>query len=458
MMTNEHEQNPHSNSTNQGGKFADQNVKPEAPAINDPWGIASVVASVMGELEPTLPATKQQPTTEVFASEGDQQPNEEPAEWVDLREKNDEQLFEDVADDVVQQDQGDLNATQTEQNVEPATAKPLKEKRSWFPFGRANKKPTAITEQTNTPVEPTISGDIESIFQSPSQAIEQDENLEPEEAVRDATTPPHITSNSNSNRNSNSNSNRNSEQDDDEVIVVTQTSKLTMVATGIALVLGMAGVGVGTLSLSRTNATSFTSQVELRTDMVARMDKLEGEIMTNKQSDQSAGNAFNLSLQKLEADIASMGTQLNDLKAVTEKISADTELSTTWSRQTRAAADDLAKTVDSINTAVSSASTEIARLKSSLATVSAQRQQAARAQVKAKRKQTPVTSIEGFKLFSVDDWGGVMLITMTKDDVVNRLQIGDFLEGWRVDTADIANKRVVFVKGDIRTIVIANGG
>ena len=328
-----------------------------------------------------------------------------------------------------------MNATQTEQNVEPATAKPLKEKRSWFPFGRANKKPTAITEQTNTPVEPTISGDIESIFQSPSQAIEQDENLEPEEAVRDATTPPHITSNS--------------EQDDDEVVVVTQTSKLTMVATGIALVLGMAGVGVGTLSLSRTNATSFTAQmVELRTDMVARMDKLEEEIMTNKQSDQSAGNAFNLSLQKLEAEIASMGTQMNDLKAVTEKISA----------QTRAAADDLAKTVDSINTAVSSASTEIARLKSSLTTVSAQRQQAARAQVKAKRKQTPVTSIEGFKLFSVDDWGGVMLITMTKDDVVNRLQIGDFLEGWRVDTADIANKRVVFVKGDIRTIVIANGG
>ena len=433
MMTNEHEQNPHSNSTNQGGKFADQNVKPEAPATNDPGGIASVVASVMGEPEPTLPATKQQPTTEVFASEGDQQPNEEPAEWVDLREKNDEQLFEDVADDVVQQDQDDL--------VEPATAKPLKEKRSWFPFGRANKKPTAITEQTNTPVEPTISGDIESIFQSPSQAIVQDENLEPEEAVRDATTPPHITSNSNSNRNS--------EQDDDEVVVVTQTSKLTMVATGIALVLGMAGVGVGTLSLSRTNATSFTAQmVELRTDMVARMDKLEEEIMTNKQSDQSAGNAFNLSLQKLEADIASMGTQMNDLKAVTEKISA----------QTRAAADDLAKTVDSINTAVSSASTEIARLKSSLTTVSAQRQQAARAQVKAKRKQTPVTSIEGFKLFSVDDWGGVMLITMTKDDVVNRLQIGDFLEGWRVDTADIANKRVVFVKGDIRTIVIANGG
>ena len=334
-----------------------------------------------------------------------------------------------------------MNATQTEQNVEPATAKPLKEKRSWFPFGRANKKPTAITEQTNTPVEPTISGDIESIFQSPSQAIEQDENLEPEEAVRDATTPPHITSNSNSNRNS--------EQDDDEVVVVTQTSKLTMVATGIALVLGMAGVGVGTLSLSRTNATSFTAQmVELRTDMVARMDKLEEEIMTNKQSDQSAGNAFNLSLQKLEAEIASMGTQMNDLKAVTEKISA----------QTRAAADDLAKTVDSINTAVSSASTEIARLKSSLTTVSAQRQQAARAQVKAKRKQTPVTSIEGFKLFSVDDWGGVMLITMTKDDVVNRLQIGDFLEGWRVETADIANKRVVFVKGDIRTIVIANGG
>lgn len=445
MMTNEHEQNPHSNSTNQGGKFADQNVKPEAPAINDPWGIASVVASVMGEPEPTLPATKQQPTTEVFASEGDQQPNEEPAAWVDLREKNDEQLFEEVADDVVQQDQDDLNATQTEQNVEPATAKPLKEKRSWFPFGRANKKPTAITEQTNTPVEPTISGDIESIFQSPSQAIEQDENLEPEEAVRDATTPPHITSNS--------------EQDDDEVVVVTQTSKLTMVATGIALVLGMAGVGVGTLSLSRTNATSFTAQmVELRTDMVARMDKLEGEIMTNKQSDQSAGNAFNLSLQKLEADIASMGTQLNDLKAVTEKISADTELSITWSRQTRTAADDLAKTVDSINTAVSSASTEIAHLKSSLATVSAQRQQAALAQVKAKREQTPVTSIEGFKLFSVDDWGGVMLITMTKDDVVNRLQIGDFLEGWRVDTADIANKRVVFVKGDIRTIVIANGG
>lgn len=445
MMTNEHEQNPHSNSTNQGGKFADQNVKPEAPATNDPWGIASVVASVMGEPEPTLPATKQQPTTEVFASEGDQQPNEEPAEWVDLREKNDEQLFEDVADDVVQQDQDDLNATQTEQNVEPATAKPLKEKRSWFPFGRANKKPTAITEQTNTPVEPTISGDIESIFQSPSQAIEQDENLEPEEAVRDATTPPHITSNSNSNRNSE----QDDDDDDDEVVVVTQTSKLTMVATGIALVLGMAGVGVGTLSLSRTNATSFTAQmVELRTDMVARMDKLEEEIMTNKQSDQSAGNAFNLSLQKLEAEIASMGTQMNDLKAVTEKISA----------QTRAAADDLAKTVDSINTAVSSASTEIARLKSSLTTVSAQRQQAARAQVKAKRKQTPVTSIEGFKLFSVDDWGGVMLITMTKDDVVNRLQIGDFLEGWRVDTADIANKRVVFVKGDIRTIVIANGG
>lgn len=337
-----------------------------------------------------------------------------------------------------------MNATQTEQNVEPATAKPLKEKRSWFPFGRANKKPTAITEQTNTPVEPTISGDIESIFQSPSQAIEQDENLEPEEAVRDATTPPHITSNSNSNRNS-----EQDDDDDDEVVVVTQTSKLTMVATGIALVLGMAGVGVGTLSLSRTNATSFTAQmVELRTDMVARMDKLEEEIMTNKQSDQSAGNAFNLSLQKLEAEIASMGTQMNDLKAVTEKISA----------QTRAAADDLAKTVDSINTAVSSASTEIARLKSSLTTVSAQRQQAARAQVKAKRKQTPVTSIEGFKLFSVDDWGGVMLITMTKDDVVNRLQIGDFLEGWRVDTADIANKRVVFVKGDIRTIVIANGG
>lgn len=338
-----------------------------------------------------------------------------------------------------------MNATQTEQNVEPATAKPLKEKRSWFPFGRANKKPTAITEQTNTPVEPTISGDIESIFQSPSQAIEQDENLEPEEAVRDATTPPHITSNSNSNRNSE----QDDDDDDDEVVVVTQTSKLTMVATGIALVLGMAGVGVGTLSLSRTNATSFTAQmVELRTDMVARMDKLEEEIMTNKQSDQSAGNAFNLSLQKLEADIASMGTQMNDLKAVTEKISA----------QTRAATDDLAKTVDSINTAVSSASTEIARLKSSLTTVSAQRQQAARAQVKAKRKQTPVTSIEGFKLFSVDDWGGVMLITMTKDDVVNRLQIGDFLEGWRVDTADIANKRVVFVKGDIRTIVIANGG
>ena len=337
-----------------------------------------------------------------------------------------------------------MNATQTEQNVEPATAKPLKEKRSWFPFGRANKKPTAITEQTNTPVEPTISGDIESIFQSPSQAIVQDENLEPEEAVRDATTPPHITSNSNSNRNS-----EQDDDDDDEVVVVTQTSKLTMVATGIALVLGMAGVGVGTLSLSRTNATSFTAQmVELRTDMVARMDKLEEEIMTNKQSDQSAGNAFNLSLQKLEAEIASMGTQMNDLKAVTEKISA----------QTRAATDDLAKTVDSINTAVSSASTEIARLKSSLTTVSAQRQQAARAQVKAKRKQTPVTSIEGFKLFSVDDWGGVMLITMTKGDVVNRLQIGDFLEGWRVDTADIANKRVVFVKGDIRTIVIANGG
>lgn len=441
MMTNE--QNPQSNSTNQDGELADQNVKPEAPAINDPWGIANVVASVMGELEPSPPAPAQQPTIEVDGGEEDQQPTGEPAAWVDLRERNDEPLFEEVADVVESADQDDLIATQAAQNAEPETTPPLKEKRSWFPFGRSNKKTTSVTESAHTPVEPTISGDIESILQPQSNTVEQSVPLEAEETISPAPQP--VTTNN--------------EQDDDEVVVVTQTSKLTMVATGIALILGMAGVGVGTLALSRTNSSSFTSQmVELRTDMVARMDKLEGEIMTNKQSDQSAGNAFNLSLQKLEADIASMGTQLNDLKAVTEKISADTELSITWSRQTRTAADDLAKTVDSINTAVSSASTEIAHLRSSLATVAAQRQQAALAQVKAKREQTPVTSIEGFKLFSVDDWGGVMLITMTKDDVVNRLQIGDFLEGWRVDTADIANKRVVFVKGDIRTIVIANGG
>jgi len=440
MMTNE--QNPQSNSTNQGGEVADQNVKPEAPAINDPWGIASVVASVMGELEPSPPAPAQQPTIEVDGIEEDQQPTGEPAAWVDLREKNDEPLSEEVADVVESADQDDLIVTQTEQNAEPETMPPLKEKRSWFPFGRSNKQKTTVTESTHTPVEPTISGDIESILQPQSNSVEQSKPLEAEETISPSTQPANT-----------------NEQDDDEVVVVTQTSKLTMVATGIALIIGMAGVGVGTLALSRTNSSSFTSQmVELRSDMVARMDKLEGEIMTNKQSDQSAGNAFNLSLQKLEADIASMGTQLNDLKAVTEKISADTELSITWSRQTRTAADDLAKTVDSINTAVSSASTEIAHLKSSLATVAAQRQQTALAQVKAKREQTPVTSIEGFKLFSVDDWGGVMLITMTKDDVVNRLQIGDFLEGWRVDAADISNKRVVFVKGDIRTIVIANGG
>lgn len=447
------EQKHQTTGSDQDGGVTQQNAAPVPPPINDPWGIAGVVASVMGDTNPSSHSGEQQPSSEQV----DGQDSDPTNGWVDLEEQNIPPapemnnsivpVVEDVP--VTHDDHEESSDTQADKNVETANTKSPKKKRGWFSFGRSNIK-SSVTEQPTTPVEPTISGDIESILQPQRHVVEQDADIEQT---------PQGTASQESEEVPPSSSPVANDRDDDEVIVVTQTSKLTMIATAISLVLGMAGIGIGTLSLSKTNSTSFTLQmVELRTDMVARMDKLEGEIMSNKQADQSAGNAYNLSLQKLEADIASMGTQLNDLKAVTEKISADTELSITWSRQTRTAADDLAKTVDSINTAVSSASTEIARLKSSLATVSAQRQQAARAQVKAKRKQTPVTSIEGFKLFSVDDWGGVMLITMTKDDVVNRLQIGDFLEGWRVDTADIANKRVVFVKGDIRTIVIANGG
>lgn len=263
------------------------------------------------------------------------------------------------------------------------------------------------------------------------------------------------------------------------------TSKRTIISLAVAVILGASSLGLSgyQVYLARSNTSSSKLITALEAKMDQRIEQLTDSISVNAVNAQQADNTLTIDVQRLEADLKSSMQQLNELKEQTSKLHDDVANGVQAGVQAKELTEQLSRTIATLNESLTATASEVAVLKKNrpmLSTkISAPAMEVARAvtssvaptktrAISSTRKvvrddissvtQPGVTSLLGYKLFSVDDWGGVLLVTMTQGEEVQRLQVGDFLQDWRVDTVDLNNKSVVFVKGALRTTVIASGG
>ena len=208
------------------------------------------------------------------------------------------------------------------------------------------------------------------------------------------------------------------------------------------------------------SSDEITNQIitNLRQEMVARMDKMESKSLSSASEFSSANADLNIKVQQLDTTTRDLSAQLVSVKQLTDKISSDTEFSMNWSKQTRAMADELKSSFEILSTSMSDVREDVAKVKSATAKISSQRITAEKTAEKIQKENTPVTELNGYKLFNIDDWGGVLLLTMIQGDKIQRLQVGDPFEGWRVESADLQGRKAVFVNGSQRATVLVNGG
>jgi hypothetical protein len=240
---------------------------------------------------------------------------------------------------------------------------------------------------------------------------------------------------------------------------ITAFHKATFALSILSILVG-ATLGVFVLRNIHGSSDEVTNQIitNLRQEMVARMDKMESKSLSSTTEFSSANADMNIKIQQLDATTRDLSAQLASVKQLTDKISTDTEFSMNWSKQTRSMADELKSSFEILSTSMSDVREDVAKVKSATAKISSQRIAAEKIAEKAQKENTPVTELAGYKLFDIDDWGGVLLLTMIQGDKIQRLQIGDPFEGWRVESADLQGRKAIFVKGSQRTTVLRNGG
>lgn len=263
------------------------------------------------------------------------------------------------------------------------------------------------------------------------------------------------------------------------------TSKRTIISLAVAIILGASSLGLSGYQAYRARSNISTAKLitALEAKVDQRIEQITDSISVNAVNSQQADNTLTIDVQRLETDLKAGMQQLNELKEQTSKMREDVANGVQAGAQAKELTEQLSRTIATLNESLTVTANEVAALKKnrqvSPANVSAPAAEVARMPVTTavthKTKSVPVTrrpvntavspvaqpgvtTLLGYKLFSVDDWGGVLLVTMTQGDDVLRLQVGDFLQDWRVDTVDLNNKSVVFVKGAMRTTVIASGG
>lgn len=231
-------------------------------------------------------------------------------------------------------------------------------------------------------------------------------------------------------------------------------------ALSVVSILVSSTLGVFVLRNIHGSSDEVTNQIitNLRQEMVARMDKMESKSLSSATEFSSANADMNIKIQQLDTTTRDLSAQLSSVKQLTDKISSDTEFSMNWSKQTRAMADELKSSFEILSTSMSDLREDVAKVKSATAKISSQRITAEKTAEKIQKENTPVTEIAGYKLFNIDDWGGVLLLTMMQGDKIQRLQVGDPFEGWRVESADLQGNKAIFVNGNQRITVLRNGG
>jgi hypothetical protein len=237
-------------------------------------------------------------------------------------------------------------------------------------------------------------------------------------------------------------------------------SKTTIAAAFVGMALGVFSFGISCYAIMAIPRTQVEASylAEIRSEIVARMDKIESNIAVRAGESAKTIEDITKNVQAHDADLSSLATQLRDLKSVTEKMSSDTELGLTWARQTRQMTDNLQEAIDALRNEQDKTSTELAKLKKSHTTSSPQRVTNAAFKTGVTPTLQQATVIEGYSLFSVDDWGGVLLITLINGNDVKRMQIGDELGTWRLEGADRQERRAMFAQADRRITVVASGG
>ena len=262
-------------------------------------------------------------------------------------------------------------------------------------------------------------------------------------------------------------------------------SKMTLVATVVALTLSTIAVGMSCYQfyLTRHSVSAGLLVDSLEAKMTKRIEQVTDAMSVNAVNQQQIDNTLTLTMQRLDTDLKSGLKDLDNLKTQTNRMHDDFATGMQASEQAKTLTEQLSRTIATLNESLTATVTEVTLLKKNRPALTTKVSTPA-AEVAtsvgitpatpalkpvrvyrrpALQPSTPVTptsvnTLNGYKLFSVDDWGGVLLVTMTQGEEVQRLQVGDFLQDWRVDTVDLNNKSVVFVKGAMRTTVIASGG
>ncbi|MDX7766102.1 hypothetical protein [Aeromonas caviae] len=239
----------------------------------------------------------------------------------------------------------------------------------------------------------------------------------------------------------------------------------TIAAAYVSLALGIFSFGLASYTFLSLPKNQDTQQIfdDLRTEMVARMDKIESNTVKKTNETDAVVGEISRHVQQQAADLSALNSELNSLKSSTEKLSTDTDLSLTWARQTRQMVDNIQESVDALRVSQEASQAAINKIKSAGNQTLPQAARAAESHHTATKLQ-PVSKpevvkvIDGHTLFDVDDWGGILLVTMMNGDEVKRLQIGDEIGMWRLESAERQSRQAVFIQGDKVLTIVASGG
>lgn len=233
------------------------------------------------------------------------------------------------------------------------------------------------------------------------------------------------------------------------------------VALGVSLVLSLSAVGMSSYTLLSNKDNAFHQEIgTVRDDLVQKVDKVESEALSSSAQLSVELKTLTETLSTLTHKLERVGQQVDDLKILSDKMGSDNELSLSWSRQTRGMVDDVSKSIIVNESAINELRLKLEDMQAAIKKNAAVRQAAARqaAVAKKKKEQGPITEFAGYKLFSIDDWGGILLITLTKGDEVKRTQVGDLIDGWRIMSVDQRDLKVVLAKGGETRTLVSMGG
>lgn len=181
------------------------------------------------------------------------------------------------------------------------------------------------------------------------------------------------------------------------------------IALTVSLVLSLSAIGMSSYTFMTNKDNAFRQEIgNIRDDLVQKVDKVESEALNSSAKLSMELKTLTETLGTLTHKLDRVGQQVDDLKLLSDKMGSDNELSLSWSRQTRGMVDDASKSIVANESAINELRLKIEEMQSAIKKSAAVRQAAARqaAVVKKKKAQGPMTEFAGYKLFSVDDWGG----------------------------------------------------